>query len=221
MLHALLSLAAALTFSPSAHAGPTLGADLDLGTSVDSLKPPEMGVDRPPALYDVGFRIRAGWRFDLGFFFLVPEVGAGYDVERAPLLGMSISNSNAELVRALAGARAGWSFPLLPALRIEPAIYGHVGYARYTSPSEVPDGLANDVGLALDFRFLKYFTVGAHLGYDVVTTWRAPASSPGPTSGCVQTTSGCLPVASGSPPGSTAVGDGWLAYGLQAGAVFW
>jgi len=110
-LSGLVSLAAALTFSRSAHAGPTLGADLDLGTAIDTFKAASspsnyLGVQVPPALYDVGFRIRAGWRFDLGRFFIVPEFGVGYDVERESSFSTSTTSDNVELVRVLGGARA-------------------------------------------------------------------------------------------------------------------
>ena len=91
----------------------------------------------------------------------MPEIGAGYDIER-----YDDGSVAARWARALGGARAGFSFAVLPALRFEPAVYGHVGYARWISGSGA-NGLANDVGLALDLRILKLFTVGAHLGYDV------------------------------------------------------
>ncbi len=209
-LSAPLVLAATL-FTTPAHAGPTLGADLDLGTSTYTLSHPSntLGGEDPrrSALYDVGFRIRAGWRFDLGPFFIVPEVGFGYDVERYTSNDIQFV-TNDTLIRVLGGARAGWSFPLLPALRFEPAIYGHLGYARNIHADT--NGLANDVGLALDLRFFKLLTVGAHLGYDVVTQWIPGAACPAPSPSFL-----CEPN-----PGRTA-GDGWLAYGVQAGVIFW
>ena len=150
------ALAAVLAVSKRALAGPTVSADLDLGTSI--------GRDTAPTqtslLYIAGFRIRAGWRFSLGPVFLVPELGGGYDVQRfsgAP---------DGSLPRVFGGARAGLSLPVLPLLHFEPGLYGHVGYA----PSHGA-GLANDVGLALDLRLLRVLLIGAHVGYEVVTRW--------------------------------------------------
>ncbi len=98
--HRIVPLALAATlFATPAHAGPTLAADLDLGTSVDTFKAASspsnyLGVQVPPALYDVGLRIRAGWRFDLGHIFIVPEVGVGYDIERESSFSTSTTSDN-------------------------------------------------------------------------------------------------------------------------------
>ena len=80
-------------------------------------------------LYIVGFRIRAGWRFDVGPVFLLPELGGGYDVEHFAS-GTTVSVPLG-VPRVFAGGRAGFSIPLAPALRFEPAIYGHLGDAWY------------------------------------------------------------------------------------------
>ena len=157
------ALAALLAASSPALAGPTVSADLDLGTSIGRDSAPSASL-----LYIAGFRIRAGWRFSLGPVFLVPEIGGGYDVQRftgAP---------DGSLPRVFGGARAGLSLPVLPLLHVEPGLYGHVGYA----PSNGA-GLANDVGIALDLRLLRVLLIGAHVGYEVVTRWvsLAPLSS--------------------------------------------
>ena len=85
VLAATLALAALANPTP-AHAGPCVSADLDLGTSVkrDSVySGPYTGPTAGPSpLYIVGFRLRAGWRLDLGPVGLLPELGGGYDRER-------------------------------------------------------------------------------------------------------------------------------------------
>jgi len=218
-----LTALAALSFAPTVRAGPTVSADLDLGTSVgrDTFAPVPFGgtggcsggstmfgtpspqcnqytVTRADPrqlskLYIVGFRLRAGWRFDIGPIFLVPEIGAGYDVQRYTE-GYGAPSS---LPRVFGGARGGLSFSLAPPVRLEPGVYGHVGYAH-------EDGMmgggavANDVGFALDLRVLRLLLVGAHVGYEVVTTWASP-----------------------DPAHTLVLADRWVGYGVHAGVVFW
>src|SRR5205807_564135 len=99
-------------------------------------------------LYIAGFTLRAGWRFDVGPFFLLPEIGAGYALERFTM------NGDAHVGRVFGGGRAGWSGPLGPGLRIEPAIYGHAGFGWYDSHLNGP---AFDAGVALDLRIRTHF----------------------------------------------------------------
>jgi hypothetical protein len=220
-----LTALALLSFAPAVHAGPTAAVDLDLGTSVG------MGViQNPPVLppqaaqpYVVGFRVRAGWRFDIGPFWILPEIGGGYDVERVVLVVEETRTVGSSLPRVFAGARAGLSFPLAPAVRLEPALYGHVGYAYYEGG---PGALANDVGLALDVRFLERFMLGAHVGYEVVTQWVPGLVSlpPGPTTGKCGPGFGSpqscpLPTPMGEQV-SIASGDKWIGYGVHFGVVF-
>ncbi len=230
-LSSALALAATFSASHPAHAGPTVAADLDLGTpvgrgiaaSIASAVPPTGPVASLPALWIVGFRVRAGWRFDVGPVWLLPEIGGGYDVERTHE-GTGIHGY--PLPRGFGGARAGVSLPLAPLVRFEPGIYGHVGYARYWLTGGPDDGLANDVGLSLDLRILRYLIVGAQVGYDVVTVWKSPPVSPSypppPMSGCSAfgpcSGSQLPPPASG---GSVALADKWLSYGVHAGVLFW
>jgi hypothetical protein len=230
---AALALAAPLSTSSAAHAGPTVATDLDLGTSVGqgitaytrSSSPPTGPVASFPALYVVGFRVRAGWRFDVGPVWLLPEIGGGYDVERfhegAGVQGYA-------LPRAFGGGRAGVSVPLAPSLRFEPGVYGHTGYARYWLTGGPDDGLANDVGLSLDLRFLRYFIVGAQVGYDVVTVWQSPPTSSlttPPMSGMCSMSAFGMCAASAMPSsasgGSTATADKWVSYGIHAGVLLW
>jgi hypothetical protein len=219
-----LALAVSLTLAPSAHAGPTVAADLDLGTSVkrDYLPAGDQNPEpySPSALYVTGFRIRAGWRFDVGPVFLLPEIGGGYDVERFAFSGFPTITSS--LPRVFAGGRAGLSLPLAPLLRLEPAIYGHVGDAWYQGEVR-GNGLATDVGLALDLRILKLVLVGVHVGYDVVTVWESLPSGDmvnPPAPNCVQTVTGCVPQTPVS-TGPFALADRWVSYGVHAGVLFW
>ncbi len=217
LLSTAVALAVMLSLASSAQAGPTLSADLDLGALVDQESiGTEMG-QQFPVVYLAGFLIRAGWRFDLGTVFLVPEIGGGYAVEPAPSLdggpvcgglpggGESCATG---LFRGLGGLRAGLSFPLGPTVRFEPAIYGHAGYALYLGGPASGlggrgHGVANDIGLSLDLRLLTHLVLGAHLGYNVVTTWQSLSSE-------VQ-----------GIPGTASFADRWVGYGLHAGVLFW
>jgi hypothetical protein len=221
ILLAPLALASLLLALP-AQAGPTVAADLDLGTSIKRDTPP--AIDPTPVtgapLYIVGFRIRAGWRFDVGPVFLLPELGGGYDVEHFASLGtVSVPLG---VPRVFVGGRAGFSIPLAPALRFEPAIYGHLGDAWYVGASQ--SGLATDLGLALDLRIVGRVLVGAQVGYDVVTAWEhvPPGDMIGgaPTSSCVPTPSGCVSVGAAG-TGAFALADRWVSYGAHAGVLFW
>jgi hypothetical protein len=229
-LASALALAAALSTSAAAQAGPTLAADLDLGTSVGqgttarTNSAPYTGpVASLPALYLVGFRLRAGWRFDVGPVWILPEIGGGYDVERMHE-GSGIQGY--PLPRAFAGGRAGVSLPIAPLVRFEPGIYGHVGYARYWLTGGPDNGLANDVGLSLDLRIFRYLIVGAQVGYDVVTLWQpqptSGSSPPPPMSGCSAFgMCGTVPATPIGTVGSVALTDKWVSYGVHAGVLFW
>ena len=214
-LTAALALAAAFFTTTPAHAGPTVSADLDLGTSLGGRNVASgtgsLMAPGPSPLYIVGFRARAGWRFDIGPLWLLPEIGGGYDVER--FAGAGVESS---LPRAFGGARAGLSLPLLPALRLEPGVYGHAGFAQYQADD---NGTAFDAGLALDLRILRRLLVGVQVGYDVVTVWH-PGSEPStPSPGCAMNAFGvCAPTSAG---GSSPLADRWLSYGLHAGVLFW
>jgi hypothetical protein len=205
---ALLALAAFSTVTTQAHAGPTVSADLDLGTSVlpsGTYIAATQPVGDP--LYLVGFTLRAGWRFDLGPVWLLPEIGGGYAVERFQFPeGMVL-----DLGRFFGGARVGWSGVLLaPELRFEPSIFGHVGGGWY---SDQMTGVSFDAGISLDLRIRQHFIVGAQAGYDVVRV--PPMGSQGQ----------CSMVAFGMPcdtiRGTPALLDEWVTYGIHAGWLFW
>jgi hypothetical protein len=96
--------------------------------------------------------------------------------------------------------------PLAPALAFEPGVYGHVGYAYFGDAMLPGNAMANDVGLALDLRILRRILVGAHVGYEVVTTFQP-----------VQT----QPLFGTSTSQTEAYAEKWVGYGVHAGVVFW
>lgn len=220
----LLALSAPLTSTTPAHAGPTASADLALGTSTqgnpssaaDYQGPPE---PTPSPLYTVGFTLRAGWRFDIAQapVWLLPEIGAGYSVERLVPAIDGTSAPSPHLTRFFGGGRVGWTYALRPELRFEPAIFGHAGAGWYGS-GPAPVGSAFDAGLSLDLRIRSHFTVGAQVGYDVVTRYPQPTTTPPMT---VVTVTGPVIV-----PGSTTlplppIADPWVSHGVHAGWLFW
>ncbi len=220
ILAPLLAFSASLLTTP-AHAGPTVSADLDLGTSTRSTTPSAAGVAAllplPAPLYVTGFTFRAGWRFDLAPVWFLPELGAGYEVEHFPSsvqgLPTLYPSTTAAMERFLVGGRIGWSgVGLGSAVQVEPSIFGHFGGGWYDAWFSDTSGVACDVGLSLDFRIQKHFLVGAQVGYDVVTV---PSRT---TSTTVTTPLGTVTV-----PGVTTPGfdDPWVSYGIHAGWLFW
>jgi hypothetical protein len=220
-------LTLALLTTGTAHAGPTVAADLDLGTSTTHAAPgvvQSSPVVVTSPLYMVGFTLRAGWRFDVGSFFLQPEIGGGYAVERdtiAPSFTATTgvgSVTGTPLGRFFGGGRAGFSGVLGPRLRIEPAIFGHAGVASYGAS---PAGSVFDAGVSLDLRIRGSLLVGVHGGYDVVTVWHPAAAAQAGAPKCVSTATGpvCLPPAQVIQPPPRA--DPWVGYGVHAGWLFW
>jgi len=68
------------------------------------------------------------------------------------------------------------------------------------------NGMANDVGLALDLRILRRILVGAHVGYEVVTAFEPVQTQP----------------LFGTPMSHTeAYAEKWVGYGVHAGVLFW
>ncbi len=209
----LLAVATITTLTPCATAGPTVSADLDLGTATKSRLPISDGCALfpvPAPLYTVGFTLRTGWRFDVGPLWIVPELGGSFGIERwtsnQTLVAGGLGDS--QLGRLFGGARIGWAGVVLaPALRFESALFGHLGAGWYDSGAI---GSAFDVGLSLDLRIRERFIVGVQVAYDVVTVWPSgPDPICGPENG----------FACGSPP--SPVADPWVTYGIHAGWLFW
>ncbi len=213
-----LALSAALLTTP-AHAGPTVSADLDLGTSTRSSADAAYGIlPLASPLYITGFTFRAGWRFDVAPVWLLPELGASYEVEHYPSSIEGIPtvypSTTAEMERFFVGGRIGWSGVAMgPQVQFEPSIYGHVGGGWYSAWFSGPPGVAGDAGLSLDLRIRRHFLVGAQVGYAVVTVPSHTLSSSMP----VLTTTGPVAVTV-TVPGFT---DPWVSYGIHAGWLFW
>ena len=102
----LSALASALLLSTtSAGAGPTVAADLALGTSTN--RTPARGTasiyPTPSPLYTVGFTFRAGWRFDVTPVWFLPEIGAGYAVEHLTQVPTATAAESPHIARLFGG----------------------------------------------------------------------------------------------------------------------
>jgi hypothetical protein len=111
-----------------------------------------------------GFKARIGEQIRAGFgVYITPEVGYGYDH-----LFASDSDGNAyswDTHRVFGGGRIALGHVL------QPVVYGHIGYGwRETGDPTVPDaeGLAYDVGGALDLHLIPRFVIGAHVEYAAI-----------------------------------------------------
>jgi RNA polymerase sigma-70 factor, ECF subfamily len=209
---AVIAAALVLATTSPAHAGPTVSADVDLGSSTKGAPTPSSAGAVPPgpsALYAVGFGLRAGYRFDLTpAWWLLPEIGAQYTVLRTYTYG-DTNEAESGVSRVFGGGRAGWSGVLRPDLRIEPAVYGHAGVGWYHLPE---NGTAFDVGASIDLRIRWRCFVGVQLGYTVVTVWH-----PAGRSVVVVVPTGPVTL----PGAANADANPWVSLGLHAGFLFW
>jgi len=148
---------AAISFASTkeAHAGPTIGLDLDLGTAFQNQ------VD-----FSVGGGLRLGYRFGLPgtYLFLQPEIGGHY---------MRFGFNNTGVGYDYAGiVNGGLRFGLGGI--VQPAIFGHLGlgimgYGDRGSGAIVGrEGPAGDIGGSLDFRIVPGFLLGAQIAYNTV-----------------------------------------------------
>ena len=219
LFHLCTAASALLLSTTSASAGPTVAADLDLGTSTRSTPPGGTAsiYPTPSPLYTVGFALRAGWRFDVAPVWFLPEIGAGYAVEHLTQVPTATAPESPHVARVFGGGRIGWSGAIRPELRFEPSIFGHVGAGWYGAST---DGTAFDVGLSLDLRIRQHVIVGAQVGYDVVTVWH-PGGSPACQPMTVLTPTGPVTLPCSSPAATPAVADPWVSYGVHAGWLFW
>ena len=128
----------ALAWPSSARAGVSVGADMNVGVVTNGVVG-ELGS---------GARGRVGYRLNLGFLALTPEVGAGY---------LRLREGEAP-VRVFAGGEL--------ALRgfVQPSVHAHYGYS-WVRPGQV--GPTYNLGGALDLS-VPPFRVGVHAGYVVV-----------------------------------------------------
>ena len=148
----MLSSVLALATSRAAYGAPTVSVDLGAGLPLR----PALG---PAMSYVLDAGVRAGWRFDTGVLFVVPEIGFQYS-RFSPQAPIGLTG----LGRVLGGLRLGASVPVGPGLALEPAVYAHGGWATANVSRAAFDG-----GLALDVRIGRHLLVGVAAGYDV---WR-------------------------------------------------
>ena len=147
-------------------------ADVALAGDVDLAIP----IDQAPQRYlatGAGLDLRAGYRFRIPYqhIAITPELAAGF------------TDLSAHMIRVRPGLRVGFGRLLVP------YAYAHLGWGlasfdpigtRDTSPNATfvsASGLSFDFGAGLDVTILRRFTVGAHLGYNVMnvgTTARTP-----------------------------------------------
>jgi hypothetical protein len=96
---------------PHRHAGPTVSADLDLGTSTRSTASDTLGVLPSPApLYIVGFVVRAGWRFDVAPVWFLPEIGVSVHPPQSGRVPMALTLPAVADPWLSYGIHAGWLF---------------------------------------------------------------------------------------------------------------
>jgi hypothetical protein len=107
-----------------------------------------------------GFKIRVGDQFRFPGLRFTPEVGYGFDHLFAT------DNTNTayawDMHRLFAGARLGFGRMIVP------TVYAHVGYGwRDTGDPTVAqaNGLAFDLGFALDFHVIPHVGFGGHVEY--------------------------------------------------------
>jgi hypothetical protein len=110
-----------------------------------------------------GLKARLGGQFRAPFVRVTPEVGYGYmHVFTTNEIG---SNYDWNTHQLFGGIRLGIGEIVTPTL------YGHVGYGwRVTHDPTIPDanGVAFDVGFALDVRIIPHFDLGAHVEYAMI-----------------------------------------------------
>jgi hypothetical protein len=154
-----------------AHAGPTIGLDLNLGTAFqDRARSNTSTID-----FSYGLGGRLGYRFHFPgtYVYLQPELGGSY---------MNFgANSSQAGGYSHAGALNGGARLGLSGI-VQPHVFGHIGlgFLGYDAVTRVGDtvirsttnsylGPAFDVGLGLDIRIVRGFTLGALVAYNSVT----------------------------------------------------
>jgi hypothetical protein len=155
-----------------AHAGPTIGLDLNLGTAFqDRARSNTSTID-----FSYGLGGRLGYRFHFPgtYVYLQPELGGSY---------MNFgANSSQAGGYSHAGALNGGARLGLSGI-VQPHVFGHIGLgflgydsvattrsgAVITTSTDSYLGPAFDVGLGLDIRVVRGFTLGALVAYNSVT----------------------------------------------------
>jgi len=107
-----------------------------------------------------GFKVRLGNQFRFPGVRFTPEIGYGYD----HLFATNDANTSYawDMHRVFAGARFGFGRFLVP------TVYAHLGYGWRDSGDPTvaaANGLALDVGFALDVHVIPHVGLGAHIEY--------------------------------------------------------
>jgi hypothetical protein len=192
-----LALAAFLS-APAAHAGPGFDVDLSMGPHLGA------GTDYTGTTIAYAVAGRAGWRFDLGPFWIQPEAGGEYTAIRdtgfVDVTGAATSTvTSFQIARALFGVRIGGRIARV----VEPALYAHGAVAFLLGQQGV--GPAVDAGIALDLALVPRFRFGIHSAYNYATFF-VPTCTEG--------------ILCDEPPTSGRPHVDWLTYGVHAGMGF-
>ena len=194
-LTALLTLAALLLLAPTpAHAAAHAAVDFDLGAPIGQRY----------FRYGTALGARFGWRFDLGPVWLQPEAGASFVTFKEAAIS-HMSGQPLDLPRLVGGARLG----LGPRRLVQPAFYAHAGIGWREN---VARGPAADLGLALDLAPVPHFTVGAQLGYNVLS-----ATLPRHPGTVIMTPGGPVTIPAPTPAPSAIQ---WISAGIHGGFTF-
>jgi hypothetical protein len=151
--------AVTLTSTKEAHAGPTIGLDLDLGTAIQNR------AGQTAADFSIGGGARLGYRFYAGpWVYLQPEIGGHY---------MRFGFNSQQVGYDYAGTLNGGLKLGLNGI-VQPNIFGHLGLGilGYTQAAAAQQGAEGaigpegDVGIGLDFRIVPGFLLGAQVAYN-------------------------------------------------------
>jgi hypothetical protein len=173
LVPALAFAAVSFAGARQAHAGPTIGLDLDLGTAFQT-RQNQSAVD-----FSLGGGGRLGYRFGIpgSIVYLQPEIGGHY--MRFGLNSQNVGYDGAGILNG--GLKLGLSGI------VQPNIFGHLGvgfmtYSSLTGANTYTDtgylGPAADVGVGLDFRVVPGFLLGAQVAYNSVLIPQSDPSSP-------------------------------------------
>jgi hypothetical protein len=110
-----------------------------------------------------GFKFRVGDQIRFRRMRFTPEVGYGFD----HLFATSVNNTSYDwdMHRMFAGARIGFGHHVVP------TFYGHIGYGwRNTGDPTVSEanGVAFDLGFALDFHVVPHLGFGGYVEYAAI-----------------------------------------------------
>jgi hypothetical protein len=155
-----------------ARADIALGGDVDVAVPIDAAGPPALRRSRYVST-GAGFDLRVGYRFIIPYrhIAITPELAGGY------------TNISSQLFRLRPGVRVGFGRLFVP------YAYGHIGWGWTTfdplgndngsmdSKLSGSQGASFDFGAGLDITVARRFTIGGHIGYNVVNVGQLGESS--------------------------------------------